>query len=102
METEYGQDNEAPADERAGNRQARPNPPRHISTLQLCNTPPWTVKTTAPRRLEIPLPHTQNRPFQSGGQNQSSKTLGSYRDCPGRRGEVEPGAFVRGSFDRIV
>jgi len=30
------------------------------------------------------------------------KTLGSYRDCPGGRGEVEPGAFVRGSFDRIV
>ena len=33
VETEYGPDNEAPADERAGNRQARPNPPRHISTL---------------------------------------------------------------------
>ena len=25
VETEYGPDNEAPADERAGNRQARPN-----------------------------------------------------------------------------
>jgi hypothetical protein len=32
----------------------------------------------------------------------SPETLGSYRDCPGRRGGVEPGAFVRGSFDRIV
>ena len=36
------------------------------------------------------------------GADQSRKTLGSYRDCPGKRGELEPGAFVRGSFDRIV
>jgi hypothetical protein len=30
------------------------------------------------------------------------ETLGSYRDCPGRRGRIEPGSFGRGSFDRIV
>jgi hypothetical protein len=31
-----------------------------------------------------------------------SKTLGSYRDCPDRRGRIEPGYSGRGSFDRIV
>jgi hypothetical protein len=35
VETEHGLDSEAPADERAGNRQAQPKPPRHISTLPL-------------------------------------------------------------------
>ena len=34
--------------------------------------------------------------------NQSPETLGSYRDCPGRRGRVEPVLSARGSFDRIV
>ena len=36
METEHGLDSEAPANERAGNRQAQPKPPRHISTLPQC------------------------------------------------------------------
>ncbi len=30
------------------------------------------------------------------------QTLGSYRDCPGRRGTIEAGYSGRGSFDRIV
>jgi hypothetical protein len=30
------------------------------------------------------------------------ETLGSYRDCRGRRGWVGPGHSGRGSFDRIV
>jgi len=34
VETGHGLDNEAPANERAGYRQAKPKPPRHISTLQ--------------------------------------------------------------------
>jgi H+-transporting ATPase len=34
--------------------------------------------------------------------DQSMLTLGSYRDCPGRQGMIEPGTFGRGSFDRIV
>ena len=34
VETEHGWDSEAPANERAGYRQAKPKPPRHISTLQ--------------------------------------------------------------------
>jgi hypothetical protein len=34
--------------------------------------------------------------------NESQKTLGSYRDCPGSRGRVEPDSLGRGSFDRIV
>jgi hypothetical protein len=32
----------------------------------------------------------------------SLKTLGLYRDCPGRQGRVEPGYSGRGSFDRVV
>jgi hypothetical protein len=35
VETEHGLDSEAPANERAGYRQAKPKPPRHISTLQV-------------------------------------------------------------------
>ena len=35
-------------------------------------------------------------------QNRFPETLGSYRDCPGRRSRIEPGSSVRGSFDRIV
>jgi hypothetical protein len=35
VETGHGLDNEAPANERAGNRQAEPKLPRHISTLQV-------------------------------------------------------------------
>jgi len=30
------------------------------------------------------------------------QTLGSYRDCPGRRGGIELVNSDRGSFDRIV
>ena len=33
VETEEGEPSEAPANETAGNRQAQPKPPRHISTL---------------------------------------------------------------------
>ena len=36
------------------------------------------------------------------GLSQYPQTLGSYRDCPGRRGRIEPGYSGRGSFDRIV
>jgi hypothetical protein len=35
VETEHGEDRRAPADERAGNSYASPEPPRHLSTLPL-------------------------------------------------------------------
>ena len=35
VETGHGLDSEAPANERAGYRQAKPKPPPHISTLQV-------------------------------------------------------------------
>jgi hypothetical protein len=45
VETGYGLDNEAPADEWAGNRKAGPNRPRHISTLPKGYKP---VRATGP------------------------------------------------------
>jgi hypothetical protein len=44
VETEHGEAIEAPADERAGNRQAAPNPPRHISTVHKWNRPKRHVR----------------------------------------------------------
>jgi len=40
--------------------------------------------------------------YRIGPHRRQVQTSGSYRDCPGRRGRVEPGFFDRGSFDRIV
>ena len=47
METEHGLDSEAPANERAGNRQAQPKPPRHISTLPVMDGERCAVKAGA-------------------------------------------------------
>ena len=46
METGHGPASEAPADERAGNRWARPKLPRHLSTLPSGDSDPSTLMVT--------------------------------------------------------
>jgi hypothetical protein len=50
VETGHGLDSEAPANERAGYRQAKPKPPRHISTppLSVQGGDGKTLKSTTP------------------------------------------------------
>jgi hypothetical protein len=45
---------------------------------------------------------SRNRYSVSVGWISTDKRLGLYRDCPGRRGKIEPSSFGRGSFDRVV
>jgi hypothetical protein len=66
--------------------------------------------TESPLELQLRLDESEVRWFRLGRvcsfikirPGQYRQTLGSYRDCPARRGWIEPGFSVRGSFDRIV